>query len=267
METKRVLGLCGRNGSGKSTVAQLLTKRDTPKLISRTIPQEDIVRWMENILFMPKPGTLKPFLPFPMDKKESYTAWEQDFHEPSSASWIEISFALPLKQVVSVIFDCDFHMLLGLTPEARHERETRIIWEGKTGRQLLEYFGTDVLRQKYDKDIWLKIAHQTITKKISCNAVISDMRFQNEIEYFKGYPLAVIYRGDIGSLFPTLEECQKEHPSKWEFLLHFKSNPLAFIVGNNGTKEELLANILEYVRRHGQSIRVQGSPNLAKRMN
>ena len=52
-------------------------------------------------------------------------------------------------------------------------------------RYVMQYFGTDLFRNHFHSDIWVKIIENKLNKyleeDISCNVVITDCRFNNEI--------------------------------------------------------------------------------------
>lgn len=100
------------------------------------------------------------------------------------------SFAGHLKDIVSIVFGWDRAMLEGRTTESRQWREqTDLWWSARlqmniTPRWVLQYWGTDVLRNNFHNDIWLA----SLEKKISSdngNIVITDCRFPNEIAILK----------------------------------------------------------------------------------
>jgi len=97
------------------------------------------------------------------------------------------SFANTLKDAVSVVFGWDRTMLEGRTTQAREWREQPDEWWSKrlgkdiTPRQILQHWGTDVLRQHFHDDIWIASLENKM-RKTSDNIVISDVRFPNEIK-------------------------------------------------------------------------------------
>jgi len=110
----------------------------------------------------------------------------------------EVVFADPLKHVVEIIFGFDYDMLLGDTPEKRHLRNTLRdpIWN-MSPVQAMQHIGTEVFRENFDKDIWVKIAGRKIDefRRQGKNVVVSDVRFENEMEFIrqKGGQLIVLY--------------------------------------------------------------------------
>lgn len=158
-----IIGLVGRKGSGKTTVAQYL-------------------------------GT------------KGYT---------------EIVFAEPVKQIVSILFGFDYEVLKGDTPEKRIKRDTLKdpIW-GKTAVEAMQYVGTELVRNNFDQEAWIKIAQRKIEAAIERgeNVVISDVRFKNEIEFVRnmGGQIWVLYEHPE-DLRISEEEGVKGHASENSF--------------------------------------------------
>lgn len=106
------------------------------------------------------------------------------------------SFAAPLKDCVSKVFNWDREMLEGETPESRAWRDEpdawwseRLDWAnhslnylGKpfTPRLALQLWGTNVLRQGFFNDVWIASLENRLlgAEKV----VITDCRFPNEIK-------------------------------------------------------------------------------------
>lgn len=127
----------------------------------------------------------------------------------------EVVFAEPVKRITSIMFGFDYDMLLGDTPEKRQLRRTLkdSIWK-KTPIEAMQYVGTDLCRDCFDKDIWIKIADRKISELRSngYNVIISDCRFPNEIEFIrsKGGHILVLYEnvddlkpGNMGNVHPS----------------------------------------------------------------
>ena len=104
--------------------------------------------------------------------------------------YVRTSFAHSLKDAVSSIFGWPRDLLEGDTKESRAWREIPDgFWSSKmekpvTPRWVLQYFGTDVMRDHFAKDVWI----WSIEKRLASAqgpVVITDVRFPNEIDLIK----------------------------------------------------------------------------------
>ncbi|NBP00840.1 MAG: hypothetical protein EBU90_12035 [Proteobacteria bacterium] len=98
------------------------------------------------------------------------------------------SFANTLKDAVAAVFGWDRTLLEGRTSEAREWREQIDQWWADrldipylTPRWVLQYWGTEVLRNNFHDDIWIASVENKLMKTKD-NVVISDVRFPNEIK-------------------------------------------------------------------------------------
>lgn len=97
------------------------------------------------------------------------------------------SFASSLKDAVSSIFSWPRHLLEGDTKESREWREIPDqYWSNKlqkpiTPRWVLQYMGTDVLRNNFHEDIWIYSLEKKLMEGCNKTTVITDVRFPNEI--------------------------------------------------------------------------------------
>jgi len=131
------------------------------------------------------------------------------------------SFAKSLKDAVSSMFNWDRKMLEGNTSESRAWREQPdAFWSERFGkpitpRWVLQYFGTEVMRQGMYDAIWVD---SVIGRYKGENTVISDTRFINEIKTIKahGGKIMLVKKGEL----PTREEMQKQgaHQSEWDWI-------------------------------------------------
>lgn len=99
------------------------------------------------------------------------------------------AFATPLKEILVGLFDIPKEVIYG--NDEQKNIITQYKWEnmptkikGKSGymsgRELLQYFGTDICR-KIHSDIWTNKTLTDIKNEDSLFAVISDARFENEV--------------------------------------------------------------------------------------
>lgn len=108
------------------------------------------------------------------------------------------SFAATLKDAVAHVFGWDRDMLEGRTKESREWRETEDAWWTTrlgtpiTPRWILQYWGTDVLRQHFHDDIWIASLENKL-RTARDNIVISDCRFPNEIRGLKAQGARIVW--------------------------------------------------------------------------
>lgn len=107
------------------------------------------------------------------------------------------SFADGLKQLCMQFFNLSFGQVYGTDEQKNTNTNIEWIntptWENSglspnrgymTARELLQYFGTDVMRKMYT-NVWVDHAIKTIKSEQSEVAVIADVRFPNEVEAIK----------------------------------------------------------------------------------
>lgn len=107
--------------------------------------------------------------------------------------YTKLSFAAKLKDAVAIVYDVDRALLEGDTDESRKFRETPCTnMGGKTPRQVMQQFGTEVGRSVYAKT-WV----DAVTRQIDANPeqqfVITDCRFENELAAIAALPNARVW--------------------------------------------------------------------------
>lgn len=154
----------------------------------------------------------------------------------------KISFAMPLKQITAIITGWPLEMILGGTPESRDFRETKIHPEfGMTCREILQEIGTDLFRQYFDPETWIKIAKRQIQDFTNqgYNVVITDVRFENEAEMIKSLGGEVWnLKRDLNLSKVLISETASQHISEHKF-----ETPGELTIKNNGTLEDLYCQI------------------------
>jgi hypothetical protein len=115
-----------------------------------------------------------------------------------------IAFADSIKDCLASIFCWDREMMEGRTTESRKWREEiDVWWANKLGIELfsprwaMTHFGTELMRNKFDQDIWIYNVQRRLEQQSSKNLVISDCRFPNEISVIRGQN-GKIWRVDRG---------------------------------------------------------------------
>jgi hypothetical protein len=120
------------------------------------------------------------------------------------------SFAASLKDAVAAIFGWNRELLEGRTKESRAWRETRDEWwSNRLGREItpryvLQYWGTEVIRDGFHNDIWIASVENKIRNSRD-SVVITDCRFKNEIDAIKAQRGKIVWvqRGGIPQWYDT----------------------------------------------------------------
>ena len=104
----------------------------------------------------------------------------------------QMSFSETLKDVLSPLFGWDRDLLEGKSEESRLWREqpdkywSKILGKNFTPRQALQEIGTELFRDKFDKNIWCNsVKKKILDEQKSGNIIFSDCRFPNEIAMIK----------------------------------------------------------------------------------
>jgi hypothetical protein len=180
-----------------------------------------------------------------------------------------VSFASSLKDAVSSVFGWDREMLEGSTKTSREWREQKDVWWSErlgmevTPRWVLQYWGTDVLRNHFHTDIWVASVENKL-RQAKDNIVITDCRFANEVNAIKGaggitmrvnrgeqpewYDSAVSYnKGEVGNMTWSISKAKldklKVHASEYSSV----GLPYDHYIDNNGTIDELHQRIKSIV--------------------
>ena len=100
---------------------------------------------------------------------------------------LELSFAYKLKSFISTLFDMPIEEV-----DKWKLNEQPFTANGTTMREILQRFGTDIMRKHVDKDYWIKFVATRIVNTDYNYYLITDYRFPNEldvIDYIKLYDL------------------------------------------------------------------------------
>ena len=100
---------------------------------------------------------------------------------------LELSFAYKLKSFISTLFDMPIEEV-----DKWKLNEQAFTANGTTMREILQRFGTDIIRKHVDKDYWIKFVATRIVNTDYNYYLITDYRFPNEldvVDYIKLYDL------------------------------------------------------------------------------
>jgi hypothetical protein len=151
-------------------------------------------------------------------------------HLLKHGNFVKDSFAASLKDVCACLFDWPREMLEGDTKESRDWRETVDAWWARelgnpnfTPRYALQYIGTNVFRHHFHQDIWLLSVKRRLFSKVEDslkeqNVIITDCRFRNEIEFFRGLggKLVFVDNGDRPEWFNVAEEANRGNDAAYK---------------------------------------------------
>jgi hypothetical protein len=179
------------------------------------------------------------------------------------------SFAASLKDACAVLFDWPRHLLEGDTKESREWREQIDIWWAEkldidtfSPRMALQLIGTDSLRNYFHPGIWFMTVENRIRKNPNQSVVISDVRFQNEIQFIKDQNgiLITVNRGPTPVWYETALMANKgnslakeamaktyssAHASEWSWI----GAKYDYVINNNDTLEALNSQIAEIITK------------------
>jgi hypothetical protein len=180
------------------------------------------------------------------------------------------SFANTLKDAVSYVFGWDRTMLEGRTTSAREWREQVDPWWAErlnmpnlTPRWVLQYWGTDVLRNGFHDDIWIASLENKM-RKTTDNIVISDVRFPNEIKaiHNAGGKVIRIKRGPEPEWYDWAESANRGEVANFSWATSksklekagIHASETAWVggnidvtIGNDGTIDELFEAIKQQI--------------------
>lgn len=176
------------------------------------------------------------------------------------------SFAKPVKDIASIIFNWNRDMLEGNTKESRAWREQKdenwsnILNKEIIPRKILQLIGTEFGRELLGNNIWIESLKERYQNK---NIIISDIRFQNEAEEIKkiGGILIRVNRGekpkylkDIESQnFNSINEIKDfmniNYPEIHEANYSLSLIKEDYIIENNDTIENLKDKVIKIIKK------------------
>ena len=135
--------------------------------------------------------------------------------------WKRMAFADTLKDITSILFGWDRDLIEGDSEYSRKWREeVNEYWAKELGnknftpRMALQVLGTDVFRNNFDRDIWVKVLKRKIINSNS-DVVVTDVRFPNEANMIKslGGKIVQVIRGELPEWWNDVANMNKNHRS------------------------------------------------------
>jgi len=146
--------------------------------------------------------------------------------------YIRLAFARTLKEACKNIFGFDDDQVDGDRKEVVDE-----YW-GYTPRYALQTVGTELFRNHFDKDIWLKSLKRKILKELEknpeANFVITDVRFDNEANMIKELG---------GTMIRVTRKSANTRVDLHESETLIEKLPVDYDLTNDGTIEELFEQV------------------------
>jgi hypothetical protein len=160
MDKPLILGITGKAGSGKDTVASLLQLFEISKGKKAEVLAAATYHTFEQRCQVLKTNRFK------------------------ESSLYRDSFALPLKEITSIILNCSINKL-----EDREFKNSQIPVElipdkvhddlPFTVRNLMQYLGTELFREHYSTNLWVNMLLNRV-KNSKNDVIVTDVRFKNE---------------------------------------------------------------------------------------
>lgn len=227
-----IIGLCGREGAGKSSVAEHITGRSVLK--TKYVSYTNIWEYIEELTGVPAPvAEISAIIPNIRIASAG----------PTYPNTPEIMIAQPLKMICAALTGVHYSIMCGISAQDRLDRESIIPWIGLSGREILQKIG--MLFRNIDENIWINIALRRAKQacKTGQLVIMSDVRFKNEISEIKKNGGRIIYICRHLSDLKISEEDYKSHPSCWEFLSAHTNDP---VVVNNSSISDAANAVLKY---------------------
>lgn len=170
----------------------------------------------------------------------------------------KISFADKLKDGVASVFGWDRSLLEGDTDRSRLWREKPDeFWSNETGKEItprlvLQLFGTECMRDGFDKNVWVLCVKKHMLENPHVNYVIPDVRFPNEMEMIRELSGFVwqVRRGELPHWFTAWRDYGfppgDVHES--EYMWIDKDNNFDAIIKNDLDLTELETQVKDQVR-------------------
>lgn len=176
--------------------------------------------------------------------KSGKDTFEQFFFKHSRGTYAKLNFADALKEIC---------MIMGFTREQLNDQSLKekidVNW-GITPRKLMQTIGTEMFREWFGPNVWVKILEMRLNKMKEDNVetiVIGDVRFQTETDFVErigGY-LIKIERDNLDLSLPMYQHDSEKGIDE----LKFDKNRF-IVVKNNGTLDDLEKKAVEFLEKY-----------------
>ena len=242
----KIIGISGKKQSGKNTMANFINGVVLKKM--GAIDDFSISEYGELVIETIVDDAVEEGVLDVTRKDATFV----NYAEVDLWPYVKIySFADGLKTLCMDFFDLSFEQVYG-TDEQKNT-ETNVCWSDlptpnvqirskkMTARELLQYFGTDIMR-RMNTNVWVNHAIRTIKKECSQIAIIPDVRFPNEVSSIK----------EAGGKVVRLERQFKEDSHSSECALdkeNYDWNNFDLIIDNSsGGTQEFVDEVAKSIR-------------------
>ena len=217
LDSRRLIAVSGVKGSGKNECSSMLQYcLSVPKIFRQYWLYKYFRKWIKKFAD-PLKKMLSVLLNVPFERFNQRT-----FKEDYSVCVPTLDLMLTGDYKIS---DSKFNKLVKqLDPELKNSNLTI--------RQLMQYFGTQIMQEYFGKRIWI---YSTL-RNSSKYTIISDLRFIEECKAVKERNGICIYVNRPGYGFGL-------HASELEMKELFEENQYDYVVENTGTLEDLFNEI------------------------
>ena len=167
--------------------------------------------------------------------KDTLASFLLEAHMDESRIGKQIAFADPVKKATAEMYGIPLNNLYD-----RELKETVDAFWGISPRQMAQLVGTDMARNVFDDQIWIKRAQKEIKNNEKADLfVITDVRFENEAEFIResgGYLIHIKRPDDEGSVTGS------DHESENGVSL-VEGNDIEFVNGGSLDELKLLARV------------------------
>ena len=133
------------------------------------------------------------------------------------------AFADPLKDICRILFNFSEEQLYG------KEKEIVDIYWNISPRNAFQKIGTDLFRNNFNEDFWIKVLERKLLDNPLQNIVISDVRFENEVEMIRKLNGKIIKVVRNNNITENIDKHESENNNIMEDIL----------INNNETLHEL----------------------------
>lgn len=226
------IGVAGRARSGKGSVARMIQTY----MYSLLPPLKSVMVQQKQIQIVSLADPFKDFLTQLVGSDLPFRGNERDRNTPLDIPWS--FFKEDVIQAVCAIRGKmnnaygTVYVVVGMTPEQRMAELVEMVGPNITGRELMQTFGTDVIRKHFSEHTWLQMT-QMRANAFGYVTVVDDVRFKSEAKTF-----------DQGGIFDLLFKVERpgtpvlNHQSEHD-LDDIPNEHYTSVFYNTGTLKEL----------------------------